>query len=154
DHSSVFAEAFRLSWANIQLAVASPVAPARSSSPELHAAATVLSLPGTEPFSRRDGLVIGITSAIVGEGKSTHALAFARTVALAGESTVLVDADLRRAGASRMLCARPGATLRDYLRGQRALDEVIAVTQLPGMHFIPSSPVETAWTTPDLRRFR
>jgi uncharacterized protein involved in exopolysaccharide biosynthesis/Mrp family chromosome partitioning ATPase len=154
DNSSVFAEAFRLSWANIQLAVASPVAPARASWPELHAAATVLCRPGTEPGSRRPGIVIGITSAIVGEGKSTHALAFARTVALAGESTVLVDADLRRAGASRMLCARPGATLRDYLRGLRSLDEVIAVTQPPGMHFIPSSPVETAWTAPDLRRFR
>jgi uncharacterized protein involved in exopolysaccharide biosynthesis/Mrp family chromosome partitioning ATPase len=154
DHRSVSAEAFRLSWANIRLAITSPGAPALASWPELDAAATVLRLAGREPGSGRDGIAIGITSAIVGEGKSTHALAFARTVALAGESTVLVDADLRHAGASRLLCVNPEATLRDYLRGRRTLSEVTAVTEPPGMHFIPSSPVETAWTMPDLRRFR
>src|SRR5215469_10732959 len=59
DQLSVMAEAFRVSWANIQL--------------------------GMETSKRASfaagqcGIAVGITSAATGEGKSTHALAFART---------------------------------------------------------------------------
>ncbi len=83
DNRSAFAEAFRVSWAKIHFAVA-------------HPKSVVVS-------ARGPGIALGITSAASGEGKSVHSLALARTAALAGESVVLVDADLRRSGVSRLM---------------------------------------------------
>jgi succinoglycan biosynthesis transport protein ExoP len=133
DRRSVFAEAFRLSWANIQLAIEGPK--------------------GASFQPQRRGTVLGVTSAIAGEGKSTHALAFARTAALAGERVILVDADQRRSGVSRLIDHSPRFTLRDFLRGQCSANDVIAVEEASGTHFVPSTPIESAWTTQDLRRF-
>lgn len=133
DNRSVFAEAFRLSWANIQLAV-NGVKP-------------------TPLDERRSGTVLGITSAASGEGKSTHALAFARTAGLAGERVVLVDADLRRAGVSQLLGHSVCYTVNDFLQGRCKADDVIAIEERSGIHFVPSTPGKAAWTSQDLRRF-
>ena len=133
DPRSVFAEAFRLSWTNIQLVIA------RS-----EAAGLVGGRPNT---------VIGITSAMTGEGKSTHALAFARTAALSGESVVLIDADLRRAGVSRLLDVEPGLTLRDFLCGQSPVSEVLCVEPHSGLYYMPSTPAGPLWSSSDYRRF-
>ena len=133
ENRSAFAEAFRVSWANIHLAVAGPrSAPARGSQP---------------------GTTLGITSAASGEGKSTHALAFARTAALAGEKVVLVDADLRRSGASRLLDQDFCFTLRDFLQDRCTANDVIAVEECSGVHFVPSTPANVTWTSQDLQRF-
>jgi polysaccharide biosynthesis transport protein len=134
DRRSAMAEAFRLSWANVQLAIEGPN---RAS-----------------PFgARRPGTALGITSAATGEGKSTHALAFARAAALAGDRVVLLDADLRRCGVSRLLIAEPGFTLCDYLQGRCTADEVVTLEKQSGTYFVPSTPVDTPWTSQDLRRF-
>jgi len=133
DTMSVFAEALRVSWANIQLAFEGP----RSASFE----------------GRRLGTALGITSAASGEGKSTHALALARTAALAGESVVLVDADLRRSGVSRLLDQEFCFTLRDFLQDRCTANDVIAIEQHSGLHFVPSTPAAAAWTSQDLQRF-
>jgi polysaccharide biosynthesis transport protein len=133
DNRSVLAEAFRVTWANLHLAVVD----ARSAS-----------------FGgRRLGTALGITSASSGEGKSTHALALARTAALAGESVVVIDADLRRAGLSRLLNQDFCFTLRDFLRDRCTASEVIAIEQRSGVHFVPSTPADVSWTTHDLHRF-
>jgi succinoglycan biosynthesis transport protein ExoP len=99
DSRSAVAEAFRLCWANVQLAIEEPNT-------------------GSAFGRRGTGMVLGITSAATGEGKSTHALAFARTAALAGDRVVLVDADLRRSGVSRLVGGDPRFTLSDFLRGR------------------------------------
>jgi capsular exopolysaccharide synthesis family protein len=134
DQLSVIAEAFRLSWANIQLAVDGSKSPAFAA-------------------RQRPGMALAITSAATGEGKSTHALAFARTAALAGEKVVLVDADLRRSGVSRLLDQRFCYTLRDFLHGQCTADEVVALEERSGVNVVPSSPVQATWTTQDIQRF-
>ncbi len=133
DNWSAFAEAFRVSWANIQLAVAG---------------STSGSLNGT-----RSGTVLGITSAASGEGKSLHALALARTAALAGENVVLVDADLRRSGVSQRFDQDFCFTLNDFLEGRCIADDVIAIEQRSSVHFVPSIPSNVAWTSQNLRRF-
>jgi uncharacterized protein involved in exopolysaccharide biosynthesis/MinD-like ATPase involved in chromosome partitioning or flagellar assembly len=133
DNRSAFAEAFRLSWANIQLSI------------EGH---KTVSLHGKRP-----GIALGITSAATGEGKSTHALALARTAALAGESVVLVDADLRQSGVSRLLGQNPRFTLSDFLQGRCTADDIIAAEERSGTYFVPSIPVKAPWTSQDLRRF-
>jgi polysaccharide biosynthesis transport protein len=133
DARSGFAEALRVSWANIQHAIDG----ARS-------AASGTNLPRT---------ALGITSAVSGEGKSMHALALARTAALAGEGVVVVDADLRRSGLSRLLHQDFRFTLRDFLQGRCTADDVVAIEKRSGMHFVLGAPADFAWTSHDLRRF-
>jgi polysaccharide biosynthesis transport protein len=131
DNRSPFAEAFRVSWANIHLAVQ------RSA-----------------PFGGKQlGTALGITSAASGEGKSTHALALARTAALAGEKVVLIDADLRRSGVTRLLNQDFCFTLSDFLQDQCTANDVIALEERSGVHFVPSNPCDLAWTIQDVQRF-
>jgi polysaccharide biosynthesis transport protein len=134
DNRSAFAEAFRVSWANIQLAIPGQ----RSASFD----------GGTRP-----GTVLGITSAASGDGKSFHALALARTAALAGENVVLVDADLRRSGVSRLVDQDFSLTLGDFLQDRCTGNDIIAIEERSGVHFVPSVPGDIAWTTKDLQRF-
>jgi succinoglycan biosynthesis transport protein ExoP len=134
DNRSAFAEAFRVSWTNIQLAIPGP----RSAS----------FAGGMGP-----GIVLGITSAASGDGKSFHALALARTAALAGENVVLVDADLRRAGVSRLVNQDFSLTLSDFLQNRCTADDIIAIEERSGAYFVPSVPADIAWTTKDLQRF-
>ncbi len=63
-----------------------------------------------------EGRIIMLTSAIAAEGKSTNALALARTYALAGKRTLLIDADLRKPSQHLLLGLEPNAGLLDYLR--------------------------------------
>jgi uncharacterized protein involved in exopolysaccharide biosynthesis/Mrp family chromosome partitioning ATPase len=130
---SAFAEAFRVSWANIHLAVAGPK-PA--------------SIGGRGP-----GTALGITSAASGEGKSMHALALARTAALAGENVVLVDADLRRSGVTRLLDQDLSFTLSDFLQDRCTAGDVIAIEERSGVHYVPSTSADVSWTNHDLHRF-
>jgi Mrp family chromosome partitioning ATPase len=133
DNRSAFAEAFRVSWANIHLAIADP----RSTS-----------------FGKRGlGTALGITSAASGEGKSTHALALARTASLAGENVVVIDADLRRSGLSRLLNQKFSLTLNDFLQDRCTATDLIAIEERSGVHFVPSAPADISWTTHDLQRF-
>jgi uncharacterized protein involved in exopolysaccharide biosynthesis/Mrp family chromosome partitioning ATPase len=134
ENRSAFAEAFRVSWTNIQLAIPGP----RSAS-----------------FVGETGprAVLGITSAASGEGKSVHTLALARTAALAGENVVLVDADLRRAGVSRLIEHDFSLTLSDFLQHRCTADDIIAIEERSGVHFVPSVPGNIAWTIKELQRF-
>lgn len=61
--------------------------------------------------------VIAVTSALPREGKTTTAVCLARTLAMSGASTVLVDCDIRRHSASDVLLAgRPGRLLEVLAR--------------------------------------
>lgn len=51
---------------------------------------------GNDPSAGRNGKVVLITSALPAEGKSTTAISLARTYAMAGAHTLLIDADLRK----------------------------------------------------------
>jgi succinoglycan biosynthesis transport protein ExoP len=133
DNRSALAEAFRVSWAKIHLAFAGPQ-PA--------------SVAGRGP-----GTVVGITSAASGEGKSVHALAFARTAALAGENVVLVDADLRRSGVSRLVNLDFRFVLSDFLQDRCTANDVIAAEERSGLRFVPSAPCDISWTSKELQRF-
>jgi uncharacterized protein involved in exopolysaccharide biosynthesis/Mrp family chromosome partitioning ATPase len=133
DNGSAFAEAFRVSWANIQFAVAGPKSASFGGG--------------------RLGTALGITSAATGEGKSTHALALARTAALAGDDVVLVDADLRRSGLSRLLNQDSCFTLRDFIENRCTANDVIAIEERSGIHYVPSAPTNFSWTSQDLQRF-
>lgn len=61
------------------------------------------------------GSVIAVTSAAAGEGKTTLALALARSCATAGRSTLLIDCDLRKPSIQHYLRLDPLLGLIDFL---------------------------------------
>lgn len=83
--------------------------------------------------------VVAITSALPQEGKTTTATCMARTAALGGLRTVLVDCDLRRRGSSELLINgdRPG--LYEYSRGEVSLDEALVEHEPSGMFLLGTS---------------
>jgi capsular exopolysaccharide synthesis family protein len=81
-----------------------------------------------------------ITSPSIGDGKTLTAVNLATALALRSEDrTLLIDADLRRAGVHKMLQVPNEPGLADVLRGTCRLDEAIfAVDKLPGLHVLPA----------------
>ena len=82
-----------------------------------------------------------------------HSLALARTAALAGENVVLIDADLRRSGVTRLLDQDFSFTLSDFLQNRCTANDVIAIEERSGVHFVPSVPADFFWTSQDVHRF-
>jgi capsular exopolysaccharide synthesis family protein len=98
----------------------------------------LLSQPGRPPQ------VILVTSALPREGKTTAAANLAVTLAQLGDSTVLVDADLRKPGVGRLLNMAGGkyAGLSSYLAGVSSLDLVIVPhPDIPNLAAIPTGPL-------------
>ena len=62
--------------------------------------------------------VIGVTSALPSEGKSTIAATLAQTLARAGKRVVLVDCDLRVARLTKVLASKFSAGLQDIVTNQ------------------------------------
>src|SRR5690606_10729669 len=69
--------------------------------------------------------VLGITSSLTGEGKTTTALWLARLLAASGGRVLLVDADLRRPSLQSLLNLRVDASVADALLGRVTLDSLI-----------------------------
>ena len=88
--------------------------------------------------------VILVTSALPREGKTTAAANLAVTLAQLGDSTVLVDADLRKPGIGRLLNMTGGkyAGLSSYLAGVSSLDLVtVPHPAIPNLAAIPTGPL-------------
>ncbi|GAC1623851.1 MAG: exopolysaccharide regulatory tyrosine autokinase VpsO [Candidatus Acidiferrum sp.] len=88
--------------------------------------------------------VILVTSALPREGKTTAAANLAVTLAQLGDSTLLIDADLRKPGVGRLLNMTSGkyAGLSSYLAGVSSLDLVIVPHPLiPNLAAIPTGPL-------------
>ncbi|TPP03693.1 GumC family protein [Rhizobium glycinendophyticum] len=66
----------------------------------------------------RNGLVIMVTSTEPNEGKSTTALALARTLARSGRKTLIIDCDLRKPSLSKLTGVSATPWLTQILRGQ------------------------------------
>lgn len=78
--------------------------------------------------------VIALTSALPSEGKTTTALGLARVMAMNGDRTIIVDADVRRAQLRTLVqtdLSRPG--LVELLHGDVALDDAIEASGLAGL---------------------
>lgn len=86
---------------------------------------------------RKPFVTIQVASAKPGEGKSTVALNLALTSALAGERTMLIDADLRHSSLAEVFGADNSLGLVDVLQGLLPFQRVAVRTEIPNLSFLP-----------------
>lgn len=82
--------------------------------------------------------VVGITSSLPNEGKSTVAAALAQLMAHAGARVILVDCDLRNPTLSRSLSPVAGAGLIEVISGKCSLDEAVWRDPKTNLTFLPT----------------
>jgi len=82
--------------------------------------------------------VIGITSTLPNEGKSTISASLAQLSAHAGARTILVDGDLRNPSLTRLLAPSAKAGLMEVISGKAALSDVIWTDPSTNLVFLPA----------------
>ena len=82
-----------------------------------------------DPGSADLGRCVLVTSAVGGEGKTNLAAQLAARCGNAGVSTLLIDADIRRASLCRLLDIAEGVGLSDLLKGEAQLSDVLLPVQ-------------------------
>jgi succinoglycan biosynthesis transport protein ExoP len=88
--------------------------------------------------SRTNNKIIGLTSTVAGEGKSTVSSNLALLMAQVGKRVILLDGDLRNPSLTRVLARGAGVGLLEVLLGQVALDDAIYVDEETGLAVLPS----------------
>jgi succinoglycan biosynthesis transport protein ExoP len=81
--------------------------------------------------------VVGLTSTLPNEGKSTVAASLAQLLAKSGKRVIVVDGDLRNPSLSDDFTPDAGAGITDVLSGARTLEETIWKDTETGLHFLP-----------------
>jgi len=89
----------------------------------------------TGSISRVERLMF--TSAAPGEGKSTTALAYARSCAMSNLKTVLIDCDLRRPAVHKYLGVSPRYGIADVINGRAKLGDALALDERTGLRYLP-----------------
>lgn len=82
--------------------------------------------------------IIGMVSAVPGEGKSTVALNMAELIAQTGSRALLIDGDLRNPTLTRLITPEARSGVLEILNGESRPADVIWTDPLTGMHFIPA----------------
>ncbi len=82
--------------------------------------------------------VIGVTSVLPDEGKSTVAANFAGLLAANGSKTLLIDADLRNPGFSRMLATPPENGIVEALVGEVPWPAAVRVDRKTRLAILPT----------------
>jgi polysaccharide biosynthesis transport protein len=89
-----------------------------------------------------------VTSALPQEGKTTLATSLARSSALAGRKTIIVDCDLRRPGVAALLRQPTVTNIVDVLNGKLQVEDVIHRDDATGLDFIAAP--SNVWNSVDL----
>ncbi|MGB3877987.1 MAG: polysaccharide biosynthesis tyrosine autokinase [Shinella zoogloeoides] len=85
----------------------------------------------------RESRVIGVTSALPGEGKSTVATNFAALLAISGKRTLLIDADVRRPGLSAMMKPAPQIGLIEAVSGEIPWTQAVKTDRRSQLTILP-----------------
>jgi polysaccharide biosynthesis transport protein len=83
-------------------------------------------------------MVIGLTSSLPNEGKSTIALSFAQWCAQAGSKTILIDGDLRNPSLTARLAPEARLGLLEVMLDRSNIEDTVWVDPLTKMAFLPS----------------
>ena len=86
---------------------------------------------------KKDGRIIGMTSALPNEGASTVAAAVVQSLAKSGRSVILVDCDLRHPELTKDLAPHAQVGLQEILLGQASLEDGILSDARTGLAFLP-----------------
>lgn len=94
-------------------------------------------------FSTAAGVpkVLMVTSASMGEGKSTSALTLAVAFAQTGKNVLLIDADLRKASQHKTLGIANEQGLTNLLAGEAQAVDITVATRVPQLYVMPSGPL-------------
>ena len=82
--------------------------------------------------------VIGITSSLPSEGKSTISVSLAQLIAGTGKSVILVDCDLRNPSLSRALAPNATIGLLEVISGKRSIDKCVWKEPKTNLVFLPT----------------
>ena len=82
--------------------------------------------------------VIGITSSLPNEGKSTIAGALAELIGHSGGRVLLVDCDLRNPSLSRKLAPNAQVGLLEMINNTAAVEDILWFDQVTGFEFLPT----------------
>jgi capsular exopolysaccharide synthesis family protein len=82
--------------------------------------------------------VFAFTSAVGGEGKTITAYHVARSAALAGHNTLIVDADMRQPKLHNYFKATNLRGLSDVIQGSAPLGSAVQETDIPRLHLLTS----------------
>lgn len=94
-----------------------------------------------------------IVSALPGEGAEFLASNVAHQFALAGQSPLLVDADLRMKNLTRLLASNSQSGLFDQIVSRKPVETAILRDCLTGLHFLPASgPAPIPLSVPETLR--
>jgi polysaccharide biosynthesis transport protein len=88
--------------------------------------------------AKNSNKMLGITSALPNEGKSTIAASLALIMAQGGTRVLLVDADLRNPSLTRRLAPSASSGILEVLAGTAALNEVLWKDTASGLRFLPA----------------
>lgn len=86
----------------------------------------------------KENKVIGMTSSLPHEGKSTAAVNLAELIAHGGNKVILVDADLRNPTLSRNLVSKPEVGLLEVIGRKVTLDNAVYIDEQTGLVFLPA----------------
>jgi capsular exopolysaccharide synthesis family protein len=81
--------------------------------------------------------IIGLTSSLPSEGKSTLAVAMATLIAQSGARVILVDCDVRRSSISRLLAPDASTGLLDVIAGTVDLADAVWSDEATQLEFLP-----------------
>lgn len=92
----------------------------------------------------RDAKVIAVTSAEGSEGKTFVSIALARAFTAAGESALIVGADLRRPTLGPRLRLRPSFYWEEVMAGEKTIDDIVQQDQDSKVSVIAADPSQIA----------
>jgi capsular exopolysaccharide synthesis family protein len=84
--------------------------------------------------------IFQVTSPDMGDGKSTLAANVAISIAQAGKSVLLIDADFRRPCIHKLFSITAERGLASVIAGEAELDDVIVPSGVPGLSVLPCGP--------------
>jgi polysaccharide biosynthesis transport protein len=102
--------------------------------------------------TRAPSKVVGLTSTLPDEGKSTIAASLAQVLASSGKRVIVVDCDLRNPSLSASFTPDADAGITDIVSGAQSLADTVWTDSVTGLDFLPGKKVSLSNTTDILCR--